>query len=143
MNDIIFEGKPVKIHYIGYYITLVLGFIIITILPDVSAKIISGFFYLIFLVIPIVLFVWLDRKQKGYIVTSTKIVVKRGLIAKHIDEIVVSDIRYINVYQTILGAIFKYGNISIGTAGHAGLEIKMEGLPNPIEIKDRIQSSRK
>ncbi len=142
MEEIIFEGKPVKLHYIGHYIFLVIGFIILISLPSIYAKTGYGFFYLFFLAIPIPLFVWLDRKQKKYLVTSTKIIVKKGLIAKRIDEIAVSDIRYLNVTQTILGSIFKYGNISIGTAGYSGLEIKMEGLPNPVEIKDKIQNSR-
>lgn len=42
-----------------------------------------------------------------------------------------SHIRAITVYQDILGRIFDYGRITIGTAGHDGSEICMAGIRNP------------
>ena len=53
-----------------------------------------------------------------FVVTSRRIIIKRGLISHYTLEMNVSRIETVNVRQSIIGRIFNYGCITIiGTGG--------------------------
>lgn len=52
------------------------------------------------------------------------------------------DIRAINVEQDIIGRIFDYGNVELGTAGAQGYELTIHGVRAPKELADLINELR-
>ncbi len=53
-----------------------------------------------------------------------------------------SDIRAIEVTQSIFGRMFDYGNVSIGTASHDGEEMKIVGVRGPCELATALDELR-
>lgn len=86
----------------------------------------------------IFLYVFLDKKTRKYTITSRRIIVESGILARHKDEIDIANIRTINTSQSILQRIFRCGDILIGTSGTAGYEILLNYVPNPSLIADKI-----
>ena len=81
---------------------------------------------------------WLARYFDEYTVTTKRIIDREGLIARRTVEIFLKDIRSINIRQNILQRLFRVGDIHIGTAGTAGLEISIEGISHPQKVKETI-----
>lgn len=52
------------------------------------------------------------------------------------------DIRAITVTQDIVGRVFNYGTVEIGTAAQEGAELKIEGVRNPWELADLVDELR-
>lgn len=96
----------------------------------------------VFIGIIILLAVWIEIYFTSYKITTMRIIVQRGLIAKKRNEIWIKDMRGANLAQGIWQRIIGVGNISIGTAATAGSEICMTGIANPQEIVDKINSLR-
>jgi uncharacterized membrane protein YdbT with pleckstrin-like domain len=92
----------------------------------------------IFIVITVVL----KRFGKSYAVTSTRVIVKQGIIAKRVDEINIAHIRSINMRQTAMDRIMGTGDIFFGTAGTSGVEINIIGVKNPARFKDIITQQK-
>ena len=119
------EMQPAFISYLGSFIVGILGLLLFGI----------GLLVLIWIV--------LDRASKRYTVTNKRVIVRKGIIAKHVDEVEIEHIRSINTRQNIWQRLLGYGNVLIGTAGTAGIEIVIKNISNPEGIKDLIRSQRK
>lgn len=102
------------------------------------------FWYLFFswLIIPLVIALWKRAGLKLY-VYQDRVVLERGVLSKHISQIMISDIRSVEAKYSLWQRMFRLGDILIGTAGVAGYEIVAQGLPNPRGIADLILKQRR
>ncbi len=101
------------------------------------------FWHLVFfwLVIPLIVALW-KRASLTLQVTEERVILERGILNKEIKEIFITDIRTIDVKQTLGQRIFGIGDIMIATAGTSDYEDVARGLPNPKRIKDLIIAQR-
>lgn len=101
------------------------------------------FWHIVFcwLVIPILVALW-KRAALVMRVTEEKVILEKGVLSKNSKEIFISDIRTIDVKQSLLQRIFKIGDIMIATAGTGGYEDVAYGLPDPKGVKDLISGQR-
>ncbi|MEX0644210.1 MAG: PH domain-containing protein [Parvularculaceae bacterium] len=74
------------------------------------------------------------------VVTNFRFVYKRGLIARHTQEVSLGKIEEITLNQSIWGRIFGYGKLVIRGTG-AGV-ITLPNIDNPIEVRQKIESAR-
>ena len=90
----------------------------------------------------ILLYVVIWIKYTSYKLTTYRIIVRRGLIAKLQNEIWIKDMRGVNLVQTAWQRIIGIGDVAIGTAASAGTEISIEGIANPSKVVEKINSLR-
>ena len=90
----------------------------------------------------ILLIWWLRCLGTTLTVTNKKTLLRKGILSKHTNEVYHSDVRNVQVKQGIFQRIFGVGTIGIASAGHAGVEIEVSGLPRPAKIKDIIDRHR-
>ena len=99
--------------------------------------------YLLFfwLIIPLLIVLWKRAYLKLQVYTD-RIVLEKGVLTRNMTEVYISDIRTVNITQTLLQRIFKVGNISIASAGISGYEEVAKGMPNPLKIRELIIEQR-
>lgn len=97
------------------------------------------FFWLFFPLIAALI----KRYSLKAIVYPDKVVLEKGILSKDIVELFISDIRAINVKQTIMQRIFGIGDLYIATAGTQGYEERAYGIKNPHKAKELIMNLRR
>lgn len=89
------------------------------------------------------LLVWkLKTMATKLTVTDQRSILRRGLLSKHINEINHVNIRNVQIRQNLLERIFSTGTVQIASAGQASIEIEVEGLPHPDQIRELINQHR-
>lgn len=73
-------------------------------------------------------------------VTTSRLVYKRGLVARYVGEMSIDRIEGVNVLQTILGRIFGYGRLMVRGMGVG--EVILPPLANPIAFRKSIEKAR-
>ncbi len=73
-------------------------------------------------------------------ITTSRLIYKRGLIARYIGEISIDRIEGVNVLQTFFGRIFNYGRLAIRGMGVG--EVILPPIEDPIEFRKSIQKAR-
>ncbi|MGH1377264.1 MAG: PH domain-containing protein [Alphaproteobacteria bacterium] len=73
-------------------------------------------------------------------ITNTRLVYKRGLVARHVGEISIDRIEGVNVLQPILGRIFNYGRIMIRGMGVG--EVLLPPIEDPIAFRRAIEEAK-
>ncbi len=73
-------------------------------------------------------------------ITNTRLIYKRGLIARHVGEISVDRIEGVNVLQSVLGRILNYGRLAIRGMGVG--EVVLPPIEDPIAFRQAIERAK-
>ena len=74
-------------------------------------------------------------------VTTSRIIYKRGLVARYVGEMSVDRIEGVNVLQTVLGRIFNYGRVMIRGLGVG--EVILPPIADPLRFRQAVDKARK
>ena len=86
----------------------------------------------------ILLIWWIKILGTTLIVTNERIIFRQGIFSKYTNEIYHTDVRNVQIRQSLLQRILRVGTIGISSAGQAGIEITVRGIPHPQQIHDII-----
>jgi hypothetical protein len=73
-------------------------------------------------------------------VTSSRIIYKRGLVARYVGEMSIERIEGVNVFQSVLGRLLGFGNIMIRGLGVG--ELILPPIRDPIKFRRAIEYAR-
>jgi uncharacterized membrane protein YdbT with pleckstrin-like domain len=73
-------------------------------------------------------------------ITNTRLVYKRGLVARNVGEISIDRIEGVNVLQSVLGRIFNYGRLAIRGMGIG--EVVLPPIEDPIVFRQAIERAK-
>lgn len=79
-------------------------------------------------------------------VTNKRSIRQEGIIKRHTTEVLHDHIRSVDIRQTLLHRVLRVGDLDIDSAGQAGdrdIEIEMNRIPRPYEVKKIIDQYRK
>ncbi len=102
---------------------------------------IGGWFFLIALVF--VLIAVIQRFSRLYTLTRESVSARAGIIARHENEIKLTDIREVGVRQNIIERILRTGTVLFASAATGGVEVKFEGVYDPLSIKEEANKRKK
>ena len=72
-----------------------------------------------------------------YAITNKRVISKRGLIMRNVEEMNLGSIEGVNLIQGILGRIFNYGSIII--SGRGTSKVQFLQIDKPVEIRKKIK----
>ena len=103
----------------------------IYVLPSILCLVIVGFFMLAAAMI--------RSSSSEFAVTSRRVIIKVGLLARKTIELNLSKIESIDVDQSIWGRIFGYGTIMI--VGTGGTREPFRNIANPLEFRKAVNEA--
>jgi uncharacterized membrane protein YdbT with pleckstrin-like domain len=90
----------------------------------------------------ILLFWWLACLGTTLAVTNRRVILRRGLLSKSVNEVWHTDVSNVQFNQSFWQRITGVGDIGISTAAQAGIEIQVAGIPNPDAVVKIINEHR-
>jgi uncharacterized membrane protein YdbT with pleckstrin-like domain len=141
-----FRNNPFKF-VLNYLAMLVCAAGFITIIVSSNKSILlwllGGALIVLFVIISAIQLIWWLRILSTTLtVTDKRTILRKGIMSKFTNEVLHENIRNIQVFQTFMQRLFKVGSIGISSAGQAGVEIEVQGIPNPYEVKTYIDQYR-
>ncbi len=73
-------------------------------------------------------------------VTTSRLIYKRGLVARHVGEMSIDRIEGVNVLQSLFGRLFDYGRLAIRGMGVG--EVVLPPIDNPLLFRRAIEKAR-
>ncbi len=86
---------------------------------------------------------WINTFFINLTITEKRTIFQKGFFSRHINEVFHSNIRSIEIEQTLLQRLFNVGTIRISSAAHSGSEIEISGIKNPMSLRDMINKYRR
>lgn len=85
---------------------------------------------------------WIQVKGTKLTVTNEQSTLRKGILSKNTNDVFHRNVRNIQIRQTFMQRMFDVGWVGISSAGQAGLEIEINGLPHPEKVKQIIDDHR-
>jgi uncharacterized membrane protein YdbT with pleckstrin-like domain len=88
--------------------------------------------------IPILLAGYLQYKNTNYVVTTSALYRKTGVLSRNVQRIEFDKVQDTSYRQSFFGAQFGYGTVDVSTAGGTGIEMSFANVEDPQSIQQRI-----
>jgi len=85
---------------------------------------------------------WLRCLATSLVITESRVTLRKGLLSKATNDVLIADIRNVQVSQSFLQRIFGVGAVAVSTSGQSDMEIEVHGVPAPDRIKSIINDRR-
>lgn len=86
---------------------------------------------------------WIRTKGTELTVTNERASLRKGILSKFTNDVYLTDVRNVQIYQSFWQRVFGVGSVSISSAGNDGIEIEVKGIPSPDKIKEIIDTHRR
>jgi membrane protein YdbS with pleckstrin-like domain len=88
----------------------------------------------------LLLLVWIRVKSCSYRLTTQRLFVRRGWLAKHLNELELYRVKDVVVDQGVLQRVLGYGNITVLAADDSTPEVDLVGVSSPTKVKETIRT---
>jgi len=85
---------------------------------------------------------WIQTLGTTLIITNEQTTLRKGILSKYTNDVFHSNVRNIQVRQSFLQRMLDVGWVGISSAGQGGVEIEVNGMPEPHKIKQIIDDHR-
>ncbi len=91
----------------------------------------------------VILLVWWIRSRGTVLtVTNERTILRTGILSKSLNEVWHRDVRNVVLEQKPMQRVFDVGRIAVSSAGQDDVEIAVDGIPFPGEVKRIIDESK-
>jgi uncharacterized membrane protein YdbT with pleckstrin-like domain len=139
---IVFEGRPIWRSILSFYITGLIGAVVIGIIVALIVSTTVGVIVFLVLFGVDILVGFLRRVSTRYTITTQRLRIERGLLSKHVQQTRIDRVQNVNTSQTFVSRILRVGSVDFDTAGTDDSDFTFTGVGNPhvvVEAVDRAQ----
>lgn len=82
------------------------------------------------------------RFSSSYRLTTHRAMARTGLLAAHLDEVEIRDVRSITLDQSLFQRLLGIGDVGFSTSGGDGVEVAFHGIADAVAIKEKVRLAR-
>jgi uncharacterized membrane protein YdbT with pleckstrin-like domain len=142
-ENVIYEGHPSWRSILGYYLKGLLAAVIVGAIGWLAdgAGLGIGFWLLVFAMVLIAGF--LRRFATVYTITSQRLRIKRGIVARHIQQTDIERVQNVNTKQSVLERMLQVGTVDFDTAGTGDSDFSFTGVEDPETVVAAVDRAQK
>jgi uncharacterized membrane protein YdbT with pleckstrin-like domain len=142
-EEMVFEGHPswraVLAFYVGGIAIVAVAAAIGALVSGVAIAILAGA-----VVLALVVVVGLIKRQATrYVITSERLHIRHGILAKKTQETRVQRVQNVNTEQSFFQRIMQVGTVDFDTAGSDDSEFRFVGVANPEEVVRAVDRAQR
>jgi uncharacterized membrane protein YdbT with pleckstrin-like domain len=142
-EEMVFEGHPSWRAVLSFYIT---GVIIVAVIVAIAA-LVSGAVLAIVLgavALAVMVLVGLVKRQATrYVITSERLHIRHGILAKKTQETRIQRVQNVNTDQSFVQRLLQVGTVDFDTAGTDDSEFRFVGVANPDEVVRAVDRAQR
>jgi uncharacterized membrane protein YdbT with pleckstrin-like domain len=141
-EDVVFEGHPSWRGLLAFYASGVLGVAIVAVVLALAASVPVAVVAAVVLLALVLLVGFVKRMATTYMVSNQRLYIRRGILAKNVQQTRIDRVQNVNTNQTLFQRILSVGTVDFDTAGTDDSEFRFLGIADPggvVGAVDRAQ----
>jgi uncharacterized membrane protein YdbT with pleckstrin-like domain len=141
-EQIVFEGRPVWRSTLSFYISGLLGAVIVGVILAIAVSTAVGVLAWLVLFALVVLVGFVRRISTSYTITNQRLRIQRGLLSKHVQQTRIERVQNVNTTQSFFERVLRVGTVDFDTAGTDDSDFVFVGVGDPsrvVQAVDRAQ----
>jgi uncharacterized membrane protein YdbT with pleckstrin-like domain len=134
-EHVIYEGHPSWRSILSFYLMGLLVVAAAVVIGVVADKTGIGAAAAAVILLIVLLVGWLRRLTTRYLITSRRLQIRRGLVAKHVEETRVERVVDVTVHQGVLDRVLRIGAVDFDNASaQQGDLFRFAGIASPEDV---------
>ncbi len=147
---IVFEGHPSWRSTLGFYIKGVLAVALLAALVGLVSRIaedeVKASWIAVAAVVALVVVLvagYLKRMATTYTITTTRLVIRRGILSRAEQHSRIERIQNISTHQSFLQRVLRVGTVEFDTAAGEDDDLDFNGVADPHEVVEAIRQAQR
>jgi uncharacterized membrane protein YdbT with pleckstrin-like domain len=142
-EQVVFEGHPSWRALLSFYLGGVAGAIVIAVVVTLVTSVVVGVLAGAVLIAAVLGFGLVKRQSTTYLVSTQRLYIRRGLLAKRVQQTRIDRVQNVNTEQSLRERILRVGTVDFDTAGSDDSEFRFAGIANPGEVVTAVDRAQR
>jgi uncharacterized membrane protein YdbT with pleckstrin-like domain len=142
-EEVVFEGHPSWRGVLSFYVYGVGGAVIVGIVIGLAGATAIGSIVAVAGIALVLAAGLLKRMATHYVVTSQRLHIRRGILAKKVQQTRIDRVQNVNTEQRLLDRILRVGTVDFDTAGTDDSDFTFRGIANPDEVVAAVDRAQR
>jgi len=142
-EEIVFEGHPSWRGVLSFYVYGIAAVVILGALLGLVVSSVVGSIVAVVGILAVVGIGFLKRIATHYVVTNQRLRIRRGILAKKIQQTRIDRVQNVNTDQRLLDRILRVGTVDFDTAGTDDSDFTFRGIANPDEVVAAVDRAQR
>jgi uncharacterized membrane protein YdbT with pleckstrin-like domain len=142
-EDVVFEGHPSWRALLAFYLSGVVGAIVVGAIVAIAANTGIGIVVGVVLVALVLVVGFVRRMATTYMVSNQRLYIRRGILAKRIQQTRIDRVQNVNTDQSLMERILRVGTVDFDTAGTDDSDFTFRGLANPSRVVAAVDRAQR
>jgi len=142
-EQVVFEGHPSWRALLSFYLGGVAAALAIAAVVWLIADFWPALLTAVVLVAAVLAFGLFKRQSTTYLVSNQRLFIRRGLLAKHIQQTRIDRVQNVNTSQSFRDRLLRVGTVDFDTAGTDDSEFRFVGIANPADVVAAVDRAQR
>jgi uncharacterized membrane protein YdbT with pleckstrin-like domain len=142
-EEIVFEGHPSWRGVLSFYIYGVVGAVVLGIVVGLIAGSVIGSIVAVAGIVLVIVGGLLKRIATHYVVTTQRLRIRRGILAKKVQQTRIDRVQNVNTQQRFIDRVLRVGTVDFDTAGTDDSDFTFRGIANPDEVVGAVDRAQR
>jgi uncharacterized membrane protein YdbT with pleckstrin-like domain len=142
-EEIVFEGHPSWRGVLSFYVYGVGAVVILGVVVGLLGGPVIGSVVAVAGIVLVVLGGFLKRVATHYIVTTQRLRIRRGIVARNVQQTRIDRVQNVNTEQRLVDRILRVGTVDFDTAGTDDSDFTFRGIANPEEVVAAVDRAQR
>jgi uncharacterized membrane protein YdbT with pleckstrin-like domain len=141
-EEIVFEGRPVWRSMLAFYITGLLGAVVVGVVAGLIGDTTIGILVWLGLFALVLIVGFIRRVETRYTITNQRLRIQKGILSRRVQQTRIERVQNVNTRQSVVERILRVGTVDFDTAGTDDSDFTFVGVGSPhsvVEAVDRAQ----
>ena len=142
-EQVVFEGHPSWRALLSFYVGGVAGAVAIAVVIGLLTSFAVGLLAGVVLAAAVLGFGLFKRMSTTYLVTTQRLYIRRGMLAKREQQTRIDRVQNVNTAQSLRERMLRVGTVDFDTAGTDDSEFCFVGIGNPGEVVSAVDRAQR
>jgi uncharacterized membrane protein YdbT with pleckstrin-like domain len=142
-EEIVFEGHPSWRGVLSFYVYGVVAAVLVGIVVGLIAGSVIGSSVAAAGIAAVLLGGLLKRIATHYVVTNQRLRIRRGILAKKVQQTRLDRVQNVNTDQSFVDRVLRVGTVDFDTAGTDDSDFTFRGIANPDEVVAAVDRAQR
>jgi len=142
-EDVVFEGHPSWRALLAFYISGLVGSVVVAAIVALAADVALGVVVGVVLFALVVVVGFVKRMATTYMVSNQRLYIRRGILSKRVQQTRIDRVQNVNTDQSLSERILRVGTVDFDTAGTDDSDFTFVGLSNPSRVVAAVDRAQR
>ena len=142
-EEIVFQGHPSWRGVLSFYIKGLGIAVIVGLIVWLATSLGAGIGVFVAVMAIVVLVGFVVRMATSYAISSERLHIRRGILAKRVQQTSIDRVQKVNTEQTLLDRVLRVGKVDFDTAGTDDSDFTFRGVANPERVVNAVDRAQR